>query len=385
MPVKRPKAMIVHLSMRFGGASTRALNLLKHFPPGTTALAGLEGSPVVLHAREQGSAVYTVGRSKADPFVVWRLARAVNDFGAQVVDTFNVQSKLWGSHAAARAKTALVSTMNSWYRNEHGGGLKGRFYQAIESATNRNLDLYVCISKDVRDQLLRAGISPEIVELIPNAHHIEPASLKGGREWLLQEYRLPADAVILCAVGRLVWAKGFDDLVAAFERLANRFPNLFCLIVGGGKLRENLSVQIQRARLNERVRLLGHRQHNEAVSIMNSSDVFVMPSRSEGTPVALLEAATLAKPILATRAGGIPEIVAHEEQALLVDVGDAEGLANGIAKLVTDRGYALALGQRAKARADEHFGIQAQVEATLRAYAKAYELAEKRVRRPMIR
>jgi glycosyltransferase involved in cell wall biosynthesis len=232
----------------------------------------------------------------------------------------------------------------------------------------------------VYDHLRAAGVSPDIIELIPNAHYIAPGTLKPGRQWLLEEYDLPADATILCAAGRLVWAKGYDDLIAAFGLLRDTLPNLHCAIAGGGELHAALAAQIRRAGLGERIHLLGHLQRQTVWSLVNSSDVFVMTSRSEGTPVALLEAAALAKPIVATRAGGIPEIIAHGELGLLVDVGDTAGIANAVVRLVSDPEYARALGQRAKTHVDQHFGIHAQARATLEAYARAWQLAQRRLR-----
>jgi len=107
------------------------------------------------------------------------------------------------------------------------------------------------------------------------------------------------------------------------------------------------------------------------MSILNSSDVFVLPSRYEGTPVALLEAAALACPILASSCGGIPELVTHEQHALLVPPEDPTALAKGLVKLILDRNYAQTLGQNAQQRIRENFNLESQVSATWNAYRKA--------------
>jgi glycosyltransferase involved in cell wall biosynthesis len=161
-------------------------------------------------------------------------------------------------------------------------------------------------------------------------------------------------------------------------QIASQVPRLYCLIVGEGECKEELSAQIREAGLEARVRLLGYYAREDAMSILKSSDIFVMPSRYEGTPIALLEAAALACPILASATGGIPELVQHEEHALLVPPNDPRELAQGLMKLTLDREYARSLGQNAQQRIQEKFNLDAQVRATWQAYQKALDRHDSR-------
>ena len=165
--------------------------------------------------------------------------------------------------------------------------------------------------------------------------------------------------------------KGFDILIEAFAQIAAQVPDLYCLIIGDGEDREKLSTQIRAAGLEKRIRLLGYQDRPKAMSVLKSSDIFVMPSRYEGTPIALLEAAALGRPILAAGAGGIPELVTHEQHAHLVPIHDPAALAQGFVKLAHDRDYALRLGQNAQARVRERFNPESQVSETWAAYEKA--------------
>jgi glycosyltransferase involved in cell wall biosynthesis len=99
----------------------------------------------------------------------------------------------------------------------------------------------------------------------------------------------------------------------------------------------------------------------------------VIPSLSEGTPVALLEAAALARPLLASRIGGIPELVADGEQALLVSPGDQAALAAGLARLCDDPELARNLGRQSQRRIWQEFSVRSQIEATAKAYQNAWE------------
>jgi glycosyltransferase involved in cell wall biosynthesis len=367
-----PRTLIVDLSQRYGGASSRVLALLGKLQQDRSALACLNQGAITHRARELGIHVHTVGTSKADPLIPGRLARLIREHGYQLLDTQNVQSKLWGSLAAGRTGAALVSTINSWYTVEHGASMKGRLYQFIELTTNRNLDLYITVSSADRRQLLEAGIPQGSIEWIPNAVEVDDASIATDRAGWMRSFDLPEESFICCAVGRLVWAKGFEVLIEAIAQLAQKHPNLYCLIIGDGSHRVDLERQIDQASIQERIRLVGFRPPSETLAIVKSCNVFVMPSHSEGTPIALLEAAALGRPILASHVGGIPDLVSDGEQALLVPPGDVSALAAGLSRLIDDPQLATRLGTEAQRRVREDFSLQAMVEATTQAYRKAW-------------
>jgi glycosyltransferase involved in cell wall biosynthesis len=383
MPQSNLRALIIDLSQGYGGASSRVLSLLGQFPREQVSLVGLSGSKIIRYAEERGLPVYTVGSKKTDPRIISRLINVIDETGAKVIDTYNVQSKFWSSFATYRSQVAFVSTINSWYKDEHGGNLKGYIYQAVELVTNRHLDLYISVSQVIYDKLIAAGIAPNLIELIQNAIQIDPATIQTNREWLTKTYRLPDNAIVACAVGRLVWAKGYSTLIEAFSLLKDQYPNLYCLVVGDGELYETLNSQIQQAGLDERVRLLGFIEHDHALSILSNSDLFVMPSLSEGTPVALLEAAALARPILTTRVGGIPEVVTNMEHALLVESGNSKLLAEGVERLLQDKSLREQLGSRARDHVLSTFSLQAQIDMTQQAYEKAWEHAQQRLHKDM--
>lgn len=368
-----PRVLVVDLSHRFGGASARALGLLRGMPKGRATYVSMDGSPIADRARALGLDICTVGSNKSDPHIAGRLMRLVRDGGYDVIDTQNIQSKFWASVAAARTGTPLVSTLNSWYMNEHVGGMRGPLYQALEQATSLLTDLYIAVSPEIRDCLLETGVPDNAIILIPNAVEIDASRITGDGAWLRQTFGLPEQVRVACAVGRLVEAKGYHHLVAAMGRLAAEQPDLYCLIVGDGHLRAELESQIAELGLGERVRLLGFRQPDEVLSIVMSSDLFVMPSVTEGTPVALLEASALARPIIASRVGGIPSIITHDQEGWLVEPGDEEGLAHALATLSADPAKASRLGSAAQGRVQSEFSLRAQVAATHEAYRRAIE------------
>ncbi len=375
-----PKTLIIDLSTQYGGSNSRVLALMEKFPLGQIALACLLNSPIHQQAMKRNLTVYPVAAHKADPRILLRLCKIIKHGQYKILDTQNIQSKFWGSIAALITKSALVSTLNSWYANEHGGNsLKGKIYTLIELKTNFCLDRYITVSSMDRQSLLNSGFRSELVDLIHNAIEVDAENIHRNAKSLKEKFNLPDDAIVCIAVGRLVWAKGYDYLIKAFTFIAEQNSRLHCLIVGDGELFQHLSNQISEAGLEKRVLLIGYQEHDVVLSLIKSSDFFVLPSEHEGTPIALLEAAALERPIIATRCGGIPEVVKHGKQALLVPIGDVQALASALLKFANDQEYANELGKNAKIKIQTDFSLNAQVEATKQAYIKAWENCQQRL------
>jgi glycosyltransferase involved in cell wall biosynthesis len=369
-----PRVLAVDLSKDYGGANSRILTIMKHFSPHHIALAGLADSPVINKAIENGLSIHIVGSHKVDPLIFPRLVHIIRQFGYQVVDTQNIQSKFWGSMASSITGTALVSTLNSWYMDEHRSNrIKGLFYTVMELLTNYRTDRYITVSNIDRKSLIDSKINGNMVDLIPNAIDIDPKSIPGNPESLRLKFNFPPDAIVCTAVGRLVWAKGYHDFIDAFSQVAEQNSRIFGLIIGEGQLRDSLRDQVNKLGLQNRVLLPGYSERETALSILKASDIFVLPSKHEGTPIALLEAAALGLPILATTCGGIPDVVTDGEQAILVPVGDPSALADGILKLCNDPIFAKSLGEKAQKKVRQLFNPKRQVQAIKRSYLMAWE------------
>jgi glycosyltransferase involved in cell wall biosynthesis len=144
-------------------------------------------------------------------------------------------------------------------------------------------------------------------------------------------------------------------LIDAFAAVSRKRPELHLVLVGDGEMRPALEAQIRSLGLEQRVRL--HGSEPDARAVYGAFDIVVQASQSEGLPNVLLEAASAARPIVATAAGGTDEIVIDGETGLLVPVEDLEALTRGIGQLVNDPDFAQRLGRAAQARTNERFGM----------------------------
>ncbi len=366
-----PKALIVDLSIRYGGASTRAISIAQALAPWGCMIAGIHDSPVIRMAREKGIAIRILGKRRTDPLIPFRLAGVIRKDGIQVVDTQNIQSKVWTSLAALLVNVAFVSTLNSFYKLEHGRSWKSWFYSILDLSTNWKTDRFIAVSDAIRKGLIEDGVAPETIDLIRNAVPVAANSTELDAARVREQVGIPDEALLCILVGRLVWAKGFDDFIAAFSGVVKRVENVMAVIVGEGNLRKELEDQVKKLDLENNVLFLGHRDRSMVMRLLSASNIYIMSSRSEGIPYALLEAAAFGLPIVSTDCGGVPEVLEHGESALLVPVGDIAALTDAIVALCRDRSVARALGEKARRKIQRDYSLELQMSMTKKAYLRA--------------
>jgi glycosyltransferase involved in cell wall biosynthesis len=167
-------------------------------------------------------------------------------------------------------------------------------------------------------------------------------------------------------VGRIgsLAEKGFDLALEALRALGERFPGARLRIAGDGAGRAALEERAAALGVADRVEFLGFVHPDRVLALMNESAVVLMPSRvPEGFGLVALQAAQMARPVVATRVGGVAEVVAHGETGLLVAPGDAAGLARAVASLFDDPARAARMGRAARRRAETLFGWERHVDA----------------------
>jgi glycosyltransferase involved in cell wall biosynthesis len=171
--------------------------------------------------------------------------------------------------------------------------------------------------------------------------------------------------------------KALEVLVDAAVPLSRRFPDLQVLIVGSGSEAEMLERRIGELGLTATVRLVGHR--SDIPDVLQAFDVGVCCSDFEGTPLSILEYMEAGLPVVATRVGGVPDLIASGEQGLLVEPRDPAGLASAVSGILDDPARAAAMGAAGRARRRAEFDISVTVREIERIYTG---LAERAPRHP---
>jgi glycogen(starch) synthase len=159
---------------------------------------------------------------------------------------------------------------------------------------------------------------------------------------------------ILC-LGRLDPVKGFDIAVKAFPSIVARFPNARLIIAGDGPARAQLESQIATMGLEDIVDMVGWVLPEKVPALLNRATIVMMPSHDEGLPLVSLEAAQMARPVVASAVGGLKEVVLHKQSGLLVDPEDSGAFASAVIYLLQNPEKAVQMGEHARQRVSEIF------------------------------
>lgn len=233
--------------------------------------------------------------------------------------------------------------------------------QTLGGQLVRSADWIVACSKATLEHLI--DLAPEIrprSSVVYNGMPAPPGPIEP----------LPAHPARLVCLGRLHTEKGFDVALAAADRLADRWSDLEVVIAGDGPARPELEALARHGRLPDRVAFPGWVAPNAVHALLAGAAVVPVPSIHEGFGLVALEAALAARPVVASRVEGIPEVVLDGETGLLVPPGNAAALAEAIGGLLEDPERGAALGARARERAIERFGIDRCVEGYVEVYSR---------------
>jgi glycosyltransferase involved in cell wall biosynthesis len=237
---------------------------------------------------------------------------------------------------------------------------------AARNVLMRDGDAFVAMSRAIRDEFLEAGVPPEKVVLI--AHGVDTGRFRPAtpdeRRALRQRLGLPVDGRIIIYTGRLLRGKGLEALITAFRLIAAAEPSAHLVIVGAGdgqslSVEADLHAVAQAEALAARVTFAGRVDSVE--DWLRASDVFAFPSMFEALGIALVEAAACGLPAVASRTGGIVDVVEDGRSGVLVPTGDVTALWTALHRLVTDPDLGRAMGAAARevalARFDERDAV----------------------------
>jgi glycosyltransferase involved in cell wall biosynthesis len=279
---------------------------------------------------------------------------------ARIGGKMNVLALPMIARVARRHRVDLVqsnlSTASWWcgWLEAFGGPPSiGHVHGFTSASWHRRQSHLLAVSGAVRDDLVAHGISRDRITVLWNA--LDADEFRPTRDPLTVRAEFGADAAtpVIGTFGHLSVKKGHRELFAAMPQVLRAFPTAQFWIVGQGPLRDELEATARAGGYLENVRLAGYRR--DAADVMNALDVFCLPSHREPCALVYVEAALLAKPIVACRAGGAPESIADGETGLLVPPQDAHGVAEALLTLLENRDAARRMGQSGHDRARELF------------------------------
>ncbi len=310
------------------------------------------GDPA-LKARETlvGAGVRFLGlrRSSAAALWAWRpLVSLIRSEPVDIVHAHKFGSNLWASLLRPIARPPVVVA------HEHTWSYEGKPLRKLADryAIAPRVDAFVAVSRADRRRMVEIErISESKVRFIPNGIEALPEPTGDVRA----ELGIGAGDPVIGAVGSLRAQKGYDILIRAAALMVGEFARLRILIAGEGEEREALSGLIAELGLDRVVTLLGYRP--DIPALLAALDVAVVASRFEGSPLAVLEYMDAGRPVVATRVGGIPDLITDGVHGVLVEPNDPSALAAGISELLRNPERAGAMGARGRERRRSEFDI----------------------------
>ncbi len=282
---------------------------------------------------------------------IFSLYRFFRSFRPDVVHTHVLKSNMYGVLAAKLAKVPVVIATEMTLKDTAPSRMRRIRDRLLHPFLNQMIskcDTFMVTSKFIQQEWYKEKYANKFHLIYPpfNLDKLEAAQENGS------DLTLP-DGPKICYVGRLSEEKGVRFLLSAAESIIEHIKDAKLIIVGTGPLEDELKSMINNSDLLENVIFLGY--VDNVFKVLKQVDVFVLPSRSEGCPISVLEAMSMGLPVVATNVGGTPELVVDSETGILVPYNDFRKLGEAIVEVLKNRQSSNSMGLSGKERAFRKF------------------------------
>ncbi len=317
------------------------------------------GSAIAAQAREHGLTVHEIAMGGDQDIGLMGRVRTL--IRAEQPDLVHLHSRrgsdVWGALAARLEGVPTVMSRRNDNPEPRGWfHLKYKLYDRV-----------VAISEGIRQVLLGAGLAPDKVVCVHSA--VDTLRYRPHRDdidWFRNEFELAPDELTIAMAAQFIARKGHRTLIAAMPAVLAAQPRTRVLLFGQGPEMTAMKQRVQQAGLQQHIAFAGFRSDLERV--LPCIDVMVHPAEMEGLGVALLQAAACGLPIVAGRAGGIPEIVRPGLNGELIEPGDVDALSGHLIRLLGDAALRQRYGAAGRALTLAEFSVDAMVEGNLQVY-----------------
>jgi glycosyltransferase involved in cell wall biosynthesis len=263
--------------------------------------------------------------------------------------------KCMGKKVVAKVAAANLGT--------EAGSLSGKYWIIGTLLTRmvRKVDAYVAISQEIREGLLSDGVPPGRIHRIDNFVDLSlfhpPA--EGERDCLKRKLGFTGNLLVLYS-GRLVPRKGLEDLLGAWKEVVEDFPDARLVVLGDGPLLSSLKRLAATAGVSETVCFIGRVVNVQ--EILRAGDIFTLPSLQEGMPNALLEAMACGLPVVATRIGGVTDVIKDGKEGILVPPSHPAGIQAALRKILSNAVLRESFGSNAVRTILDRYGLESRLE-----------------------
>lgn len=348
-----------------GGPETLILSVAKYLDRDAFDLTVLDfgptadaRSPFLAEVATHGIATAALPAAhKFDFRSIRSLAVLLEERRIDVLHTHDHRSNFTGYLATRRRPTPIVVTFHQPLRRYWWL----RHIEILDDHLVRRFDRILPVAEAIRNEIVakRPDLASRVKTVLNGVDLDLFRPSADARATVRAELGLPDRAFVCATIGRVMEDKGLAYLIDALRRVARARDDVYQLIVGVGPQMGMLQGRVARAGLADRIRFTGHRR--DIPDVLEASDLLVVSSLSEGLSVAIIEAMAAGRAVVATRVGGTPEIVVHNETGLIVEPRDRDGLASAILAIASDPARREAMARRARALALQNWSVQKMV------------------------
>jgi glycosyltransferase involved in cell wall biosynthesis len=303
---------------------------------------------------------------------VLSLARLIRRERPAILHTHTAKAGAVGRLAALLAGGArppiVVHTFHGHVLRGYFGPVRTFGFRQLERWLARMTTALVAVSPEVRDDLVQLGVAPrDRFSVVRLGIQLEERVADGnGREETRRVLGIAPDSFTVGWIGRMTAVKRTSDVLLAFKRLRERGVDARLCMVGDGPDREPLERRAHELGIMRNTLFLGYQE--DVAPFYAAFDAMILPSGNEGTPVSAIEALAAGRPVVATRVGGVPDVVRDGEDGFLVDTGDVDTLADRLAQLAEDPELRQAMGESGRSRVLTRYSVERLIDDVDRLY-----------------
>jgi len=298
---------------------------------------------------------------------LWMLVGILRRERPQIVHTHAAKAGTLGRLATLiafprkRGRPVVIHTFHGHSLTGYFAGRTARFYRGVEKVLARRTDVLVAVSEEVRDDLVALGVaSPKKFSVIPLGFDLSPflddSDRARRRAAVRSEWGVSPGEQVVTLIARLVPIKRVDRFLRVARLIADGRPGTRFVVVGDGELSEQLRASDEARALGDRLVWAGFRR--DMPDVCFASDVVVLTSDNEGTPVSLIEAQAAAVPVAATDVGGVRSAVVDGETGILAAAEDEAGFAAAVRRLLRDPARAGAMAEAGRKHAAARYRLE---------------------------
>lgn len=366
--MKNLKVMHMISSRGMYGAENVVLSWMNQIPKIDTSLLVFASpkqttSPLVQKAKALGFSSMPMHIGK---FKCLSTTRKTIDFfrssQPDIIQSHGYKGLFYGKILSWRTKTPLIHTNHGFVTTSR----KAKFNTWVELFICRYFppDQIIAVGENIQKIFISAGINPQIITRINNAVMPESPTLSTKPPTDLQKKM--HERRVICYSGRLSYEKGPDLLIKAIPMVVKKFSNVLFILAGDGPMSGDIKRQIQTSGISNHVLQIGFR--TDVNKIMATSQAVILPSRSEGIPLTMLEAMMLGKPIIGFAVGGIQETIQHRKTGILAQPECVEELANALLYVLENPNKAIQLGINARDLALKKYNLPQRMHTLVKLY-----------------